>query len=103
MKKSTKLAAAVELGRRGGLKGGQARAEKLSAERRSRIARMAAEIRWAKRENSPQLQAQIRQGYRDYLAGSYRPIEEFMLELEKEAESEQVHQKDSNRTQWKRR
>jgi hypothetical protein len=37
---------AVELGRRGGLKGGKARAEKLSAERRSEIARKAAAARW---------------------------------------------------------
>jgi hypothetical protein len=37
---------AVESGRRGGLKGGKARAEKLSPERRSEIARNAAAIRW---------------------------------------------------------
>jgi len=37
---------AVELGRRGGLKGGKARAKKLSAERRSEIAREAAKARW---------------------------------------------------------
>lgn len=41
--------AAVELGRRGGLKGGKARAEKLSAEERSAIARRAAEARWKSR------------------------------------------------------
>jgi hypothetical protein len=35
-------------GRNGGLKGGKARAEKLSAERRSEIARKAVEARWAK-------------------------------------------------------
>jgi hypothetical protein len=40
---------AVELGRRGGLKGGKARAEKLSAKRRSKIAKEAARARWAKR------------------------------------------------------
>lgn len=39
---------AVELGRRGGLKGGKARAAKLSARRRSQIAKKAAEIRWKK-------------------------------------------------------
>jgi hypothetical protein len=39
---------AVELGRRGGLKGGRARAESLSAERRSEIARKAAAKRWGK-------------------------------------------------------
>lgn len=38
--------AAVALGRRGGLKGGKARAVKLSAARRSEIARKAAEARW---------------------------------------------------------
>jgi hypothetical protein len=38
--------AAVELGRRGGLKGGAARAAKLSAEERSAAARKAAEARW---------------------------------------------------------
>jgi len=40
--------AAVELGRRGGLKGGKARAAKLSPEERSEIARKAAEARWSK-------------------------------------------------------
>lgn len=50
----TKLAAAVELGRRGGLKGGKARAAVLSAEQRSAIAKNAAEARWkkAKRKKS---------------------------------------------------
>jgi hypothetical protein len=38
--------AAVELGRLGGKKGGKARAEKLSAKRRSEIAKKAAEARW---------------------------------------------------------
>ncbi|TAJ17317.1 MAG: hypothetical protein EPO65_11405 [Dehalococcoidia bacterium] len=38
--------AAVELGRLGGLKGGKARAAKLSPEQRSDIARKAAQIRW---------------------------------------------------------
>jgi hypothetical protein len=38
--------AAVALGRLGGLKGGKARAEKLSAERRKQIARLAAKARW---------------------------------------------------------
>jgi hypothetical protein len=41
-------AAAAALGRRGGLKGGQARAERLSSERRSEIARAAAQARWRK-------------------------------------------------------
>lgn len=40
---------AVELGRRGGLKGGKARAEKLTAERRSEIAKKAAAERWRDR------------------------------------------------------
>jgi hypothetical protein len=42
--------AAVSLGRRGGLKGGRARAEKLTPEERSEIARRAAQARYAKRE-----------------------------------------------------
>jgi len=39
---------AVALGRLGGKKGGKARAEKLTAEERSEIARKAAEARWKK-------------------------------------------------------
>ncbi len=38
--------AAVALGRRGGLKGGKARAEKMTAEERSASARRAARARW---------------------------------------------------------
>ena len=38
--------AAVALGRLGGLKGGKARAEKLTAKRRSEIAKKAAKARW---------------------------------------------------------
>ena len=38
--------AAVALGRKGGLKGGKARAAKLTAEERSAAARRAAEARW---------------------------------------------------------
>jgi hypothetical protein len=41
--------AAVELGRRGGLKGGKARAAKLTPEQRSEIARRAARKRWSGR------------------------------------------------------
>jgi len=41
--------AAVALGRKGGLKGGKARADKLTAGQRSEIARKAAAARW----NSP--------------------------------------------------
>ena len=40
--------AAVELGRRGGLKGGRARAERMAAEKRSEAARKAAQARWRK-------------------------------------------------------
>jgi hypothetical protein len=40
--------AAVALGHLGGLKGGRARAEKLSAERRKEIAKKAAQKRWEK-------------------------------------------------------
>lgn len=40
---------AVALGRLGGLKGGKARAAKLSKARRSEIARKAAETRWRNR------------------------------------------------------
>lgn len=41
--------AAVALGRLGGLKGGKARAEKLSAKKRSEIAKKAATARWKKK------------------------------------------------------
>ena len=40
--------AAVALGRLGGLKGGKARADKLTPERRKDIAKKAAYIRWSK-------------------------------------------------------
>jgi hypothetical protein len=43
-----KNAAAVALGRRGGKKGGKARAAKLTPEQRSEIARKAAATRWRK-------------------------------------------------------
>lgn len=39
--------AAVALGRLGGLKGGRARAAKLTPEQRSEVARRAAEARWS--------------------------------------------------------
>lgn len=45
---STKSKAAVELGRRGGLKGGKARAAKISSAKRAEIARKAAKTRWHK-------------------------------------------------------
>jgi hypothetical protein len=44
--------AAVELGRLGGKKGGKARAEKLTPEERSEIARKAAKARWSKDEQA---------------------------------------------------
>jgi hypothetical protein len=44
--------AAVELGRLGGKKGGKARAEKLTAEERSAIAKKAAAARWASKHGS---------------------------------------------------
>jgi hypothetical protein len=44
----TKNPHAVALGRLGGLKGGKARAEKLSLQQRRDIARKAAEARWRK-------------------------------------------------------
>jgi len=47
--KDGKNPAAVALGRLGGLKGGKARAAKLSANERSEIARRAAMARWSKR------------------------------------------------------
>ena len=42
---------AVALGRLGGLKGGKARAKKLSQKRRSEIALKAAQTRWAKKSD----------------------------------------------------
>jgi hypothetical protein len=44
--------AAVALGRRGGLKGGKARAAKLTPEQRSEAARKAAAARWQKRDTT---------------------------------------------------
>ena len=45
---SAKNPAAVALGRLGGLKGGPARAKKLTQEQRKEIARKASRARWAK-------------------------------------------------------
>jgi hypothetical protein len=45
-KRPGKDPSAVALGRKGGLKGGKARAAKLTPERRSEIARKAATARW---------------------------------------------------------
>lgn len=47
--KTVKNAAAVALGRLGGLKGGKARKDKLSPEKRSEIAKAAAQKRWGKK------------------------------------------------------
>lgn len=44
---------AVALGRQGGLKGGKARAKKLSSKKRKEIAKKAAEARWGTRESKP--------------------------------------------------
>lgn len=44
--------AAVALGRRGGLKGGRARADKLSQEQRTEIAKKAAAARWGGQQES---------------------------------------------------
>jgi hypothetical protein len=43
-----KTPAAVELGRKGGLKGGKARAATMTPKRRAEIAKKAAKARWAK-------------------------------------------------------
>jgi hypothetical protein len=51
-KRHRKNPAAVALGRRGGLKGGKARAAKLSPEERKAIARRAAEARWKQEERA---------------------------------------------------
>jgi hypothetical protein len=50
--KSGKNPAAVALGRLGGLKGGKARANALSSQKRKEIARKAAEARWLKEKHS---------------------------------------------------
>lgn len=102
MKKTTKLAAAVELGRLGGLKGGKARAFILSAQRRSEIARHAAEVRWASHENTPALQAQIKEGYEHYRKGKCKPVAEFMTELEKELKEDKQNPDQENRNRTKR-
>lgn len=49
---SPKNPAAVELGRLGGLKGGKARAEALTPERRKEIAKKAIAARWGKRTDN---------------------------------------------------
>jgi hypothetical protein len=53
LKPEEKNASAVALGRLGGLRGGKARAAKLSAEQRSEIAQRAAKQRWARESGGP--------------------------------------------------
>jgi hypothetical protein len=50
--KAKKNPAAVALGRRGGLKGGPARAAKLTKEQLSESGRRAVQARWAKRKQA---------------------------------------------------
>lgn len=50
--KESKDPAAVELGRRGGLKGGKARSARLSDEERREAARHAAQSRWGRKKTS---------------------------------------------------
>jgi len=50
MTSKKKNPAAVALGKLGGKKGGPARAKKLSAKRRSEIARKAVQARWNKKQ-----------------------------------------------------
>ena len=52
LKSSEKNAAAVSLGRLGGLKGGKARNERLSPERRREIASNAARKRWKEKHDA---------------------------------------------------
>jgi hypothetical protein len=52
LKPVEKNAAAVALGRLGGLKGGKSRAAKLTEDQRSEIAQRAAKARWAKEKGS---------------------------------------------------
>ncbi len=70
--------AAVELGKRGGLKGGRARAASLTPERRAEIAQQAAAKRWAKKKRKLALFALVArpgarylQRMRDAMADSY--------------------------------
>lgn len=50
-KKAKKESAAVELGRKGGRKGGKARWANLTAEQRSEAASLAAQARWRKKKS----------------------------------------------------
>jgi len=49
--KKARMSPAAELGRKGGLKGGKARAAKLSAEQRREIAKKAAKARWGHKKS----------------------------------------------------
>lgn len=51
--------AAVALGRKGGLKGGKARADSLSKKRRAEIARKAAQARWRRRTRAASIPSAI--------------------------------------------
>lgn len=57
--KPEKNKAAQELGRLGGLKGGKARAEKLTPERRSEIAKKAAAARWETKQDEDEKKMQV--------------------------------------------
>jgi hypothetical protein len=69
-----KNAAAVALGRKGGLKGGPARAARMTAEQRSESARNAVQARWAKAKNprSPNKKHPIKKlgGFRKQIGGA---------------------------------
>ena len=58
--KQSKDPAAVELGRKGGLKGGPARASKLTPEQRSESARKAVQARWAKERAKKKAAAKVK-------------------------------------------
>jgi len=60
MTEHQKNPAAVELGRRGGLKGGPARAASLSAERRSEIGRRGIEARWQRDRDRPAIHSVVK-------------------------------------------
>src|SRR5437899_13044760 len=73
-----KNAAAVVLGRKGGLKGGPARAARLTPEQRSESARNAVQARWAKAKNgrSPKKKRPVNQlgGFRKQIGDSKSAI-----------------------------
>lgn len=59
-----KKKAAIESGRRGGLKGGKARAEKLTPEERSEIAKRAAKKRWGDTKQHEESASHIQKRHR---------------------------------------